>query len=156
MTIDQAEFRTAMGHFVSGVTVVTTRSGREPVGLTVSAFCSLSLDPPLVLVCIEKSVRSHDAIREAGVFAVNILSSHQEQLSRRFASSTDDKFEGVGLREGFDEVPLLEGALTIVQCRVRDELEGGDHTIFVGEVTEVEIGQGEPLLYYRGGYRELT
>jgi flavin reductase (DIM6/NTAB) family NADH-FMN oxidoreductase RutF len=156
MTIDQAEFRTAMGHFASGVTVVTTRSDREPVGLTVSAFCSLSLDPPLVLVCIEKSVRSHDAIREAGVFAVNILASHQEHLSRRFASSTDEKFEGVGLREGLDDVPVLEGALTVVQCRVRDELDGGDHTIFVGEVMKVEIGRGEPLLYYRGGYRELT
>jgi flavin reductase (DIM6/NTAB) family NADH-FMN oxidoreductase RutF len=155
MTIDQAEFRTAMGHFASGVTVVTTRSGGEPVGLTVSAFCSLSLEPPLVLVCIEKSVRSHDALREAGLFAVNILASDQEHLSRRFASSADEKFEGVGLREGFDEVPLLEGALTVVQCRVREELEGGDHTIFVGEVVEVEVGTGEPLLYYRGGYREL-
>jgi flavin reductase (DIM6/NTAB) family NADH-FMN oxidoreductase RutF len=155
MTIDQAEFRTAMGHFASGVTVVTTRSGGEPVGLTVSAFCSLSLDPPLVLVCIEKSVRSHDAIRAAGLFAVNILARDQEHLSRRFASSADEKFEGVGLREGFDEVPLLEGALTVVQCRVRKELEGGDHTIFVGEVVEVEVGTGEPLLYYRGGYREL-
>jgi flavin reductase (DIM6/NTAB) family NADH-FMN oxidoreductase RutF len=156
MTIDQAEFRTAMGHFASGVTVVTTRSGGEPVGLTVSAFCSLSLDPPLVLVCIEKSVRSHDAIQGAGSFAVNILASDQEHLSRRFASSADEKFESVGLREGLDDLPLLEGALTVVQCRVREELEGGDHTIFVGEVVEVEVGSGEPLLYYRGGYRELV
>ena len=155
MAIDQVRFRTAMGHFASGVTVVTTRDGDEPVGLTVSAFCSLSLDPPLVLICIDQNVTSHDAISSAGRFAVNILGTEQEELSRRFASRMDDKFEGVGTTQGLGGVPLLSGSLANVECRLRDRLPGGDHTIFVGEVENVEIGEGEPLLYFRSGYREI-
>lgn len=155
MTIDQAKFRTAMGHFASGVTVVTTRDGDDLVGLTVSAFCSLSLEPPLVLVCIDRGVGSHDAISSAERFAVNILRTEQEELSRRFASRAENKFEGVGTTEGVGGVPLITGCLASIECRVHDELPGGDHTIFVGEVEQVEIGEGEPLLYFRSGYREI-
>lgn len=155
MGIDESKFRTAMGYFASGVTVVTTRAGDDLAGLTVSAFCSLSLDPPLVLVCIDRDVSSHDAISSSGRFAVNILTTEQEELSRRFASRVDDKFEGVGTTEGVGRVPLITGSLANIECRVRDELPGGDHTIFVGEVDKVEIGEGEPLLYFRSGYREI-
>lgn len=155
MAIDEAEFRTAMGHFASGVTVVTTRSVDDLVGLTVSAFCSLSLDPPLVLVCIDRDVTSHDAISSSGRFAVNILSTEQEEISRRFATRLENKFEGVGTTEGAGGVPLITGCLANIECRVREELPGGDHTIFVGEVEHVTVGEGEPLLYFRSGYREI-
>lgn len=155
MAIDQAKFRTAMGHFASGVTVVTTLNENERTGLTVSAFCSLSLEPPLILVCIDCDVTSHDAISSAGRFAVNVLSTEQEELSRRFASRVEDKFEGVGTTEGAGGVPLIVGCLANIECRVREELPGGDHTIFIGEVEQVSTGEGEPLLYFRSGYREI-
>lgn len=155
MAIDQAKFRTAMGHFASGVTVVTTRDGEDLVGLTVSAFCSLSLDPPLVLICIDRNVASHDAISSTGRFAVNILKTEQEELSRRFASRMENKFEGVGTTEGVGDVPLITGSLATIECQLRDQLPGGDHTIFVAEVDKVVIGEGEPLLYFRSGYREI-
>ncbi len=155
MAIDESAFRTAMGHFASGVTVVTTRDGDELGGLTVSAFCSLSLDPPLVLVCIGKDVTSHDILSAAGRFAINILSAEQEEVSRRFASRANDKFDGIGMTEGAGGVPLLTGCLATIECRTKQELPGGDHTIFIGEVEQVEIGEGEPLVYFRSGYREL-
>ncbi|MDX1584505.1 MAG: flavin reductase family protein, partial [Thermoanaerobaculia bacterium] len=118
MTIDQASFRTAMSHFPCGVTVVTTKSDEGPAGLTVSSFCSLSLDPPLVLVCIDKGVASHVAISSSGRFAVNILTEEQEDVSRTFASRLEDKFAGVGTRDGIGAVPLIEGSLAIVECSV--------------------------------------
>lgn len=155
MAIEESKFRTAMGHFASGVTVVTTRNGEELGGLTVSAFCSLSLDPPLVLICIDKGVTSHDAISSAGRFAINILSADQEEISRRFASRAEDKFDGIGTTEGAGGVPLITGCLATIECRLKEELPGGDHTIFIGEVDQVEIGEGEPLVYFRSGYREL-
>lgn len=155
MAIDEAGFRTAMGHFASGVTVVTVRSGDETAGLTVSSFCSLSLDPPLVLICIDRDVSSHDLIRDGGRYAVNMLASDQEELSRRFASRMDDKFEGIGVREGLGGIPLLEEALAIVECVVEEALPGGDHTIFVGRVENAETSDRDPLVYFRSGYHFL-
>jgi flavin reductase (DIM6/NTAB) family NADH-FMN oxidoreductase RutF len=155
MAIDEAGFRKAMSFFASGVTVVTTESGGVPFGMTVSAFSSLSLAPPLVLICIEKSTRIHDAIPKAERFAVNILRAGQEALSNAFASRADDRFAGVALREGKLKIPILSEALAIVECRLHASLPGGDHTIFVGEVVAADIGEGEPLLYYRGGYGTL-
>jgi flavin reductase (DIM6/NTAB) family NADH-FMN oxidoreductase RutF len=155
MPIDDAQFKLAMSHFASGVTVVTTEHEGKPYGMTVAAFSSLSLHPPLVLVCVEKTVKTHDAIAASGKFGVNVLSSTQTDLSNRFASRSDDKFSGLDLVPGDGGVPLLAGAITTLECRLREQLEGGDHTIFVGEVLHARTDEGEPLVYYRSGYREI-
>ena len=155
MPIDDARFRQAMGHFASGVTVVTTASAGELYGMTVSSFSSLSLNPPLVLICIDKSVPSHDMIRDSGRFVVNILEERQEHLSRRFATTATDKFKGVAWHSGQLGLPVLDNTLAAIECRLRSALDGGDHTIFVGEVVAAEVREGAPLLYYRRGYREL-
>lgn len=156
MAIDEAGFRKAMSCFASGVTVVTTEYGGVPFGMTVSAFSSLSLVPPLVLICIEKNARIHDAIPRAERFAVNILRAGQEAISNTFASRTEDRFEGLHVRQGKLKVPLLDDALAIVECRLHASLPGGDHTIYVGEVVAAEIGEGRPLLYFRSAYGTIA
>lgn len=153
--IDSSEFRRVMGHFATGVTIVTTRHGDgAPCGLTANAFTSLSLDPALILVCIERDADSHDCIRETGVFAVNVLDERRgESLSRRFATyGVADKFRGVAYHEEATGSPVLDDALAWLDCRVAETHEGGDHTIFVGEVLEGDAREGSPLVYYRGGY----
>jgi flavin reductase (DIM6/NTAB) family NADH-FMN oxidoreductase RutF len=155
MPIDDAGFKTAMAHFASGVTVVTTEHGGKAYGMTVASFASLSLHPPLVLVCIERAVKTHEAIVAAGKFGVSILSSGQADISSRFASRSDDKFAGVDTDRGLLGVPLIRGALTTLECTVRDQLPGGDHSIFVGEVVDARTREGEPLLYFRSGYHEM-
>ena len=109
----------------------------------------------LVLICIDKTLNTHTAIVESGQFAVNILEQRQEHLSRRFATSENDKFTGVAWHAGRFGLPVLEGALAVIECQLRDTFAGGDHSIFVGEVMDAEISTGSPLLYYRRGYREL-
>jgi flavin reductase (DIM6/NTAB) family NADH-FMN oxidoreductase RutF len=155
MAIDETGFKKALSHFASGVTVVTTELEGKLFGMTVAAFASLSLSPPLVLVCIEKRVKSHDAIAAARKFGVSILGADQVEVSNRFASRSDDKFAGIEHRRGELGVPLLQGAITSLECRVTEQLEGGDHTIFVGEVMWAETREGAPLVYFRGGYREI-
>ena len=155
MPIDDAHFRLALSHFASGVTVVTTAHDGQLYGMTVASFASLSLHPPLVLVCIERSVKTHDAIAAAGKFGVCILSSAQADISSKFASRSDDKFAGVELIEGELDVPLIANALTAIECRLYDRLPGGDHTIFIGEVMKIHTTEGDPLLYFRSGYREI-
>ena len=155
MPIDDAEFKRAMSHFASGVTVVTTEHEGRQYGMTVASFASLSLHPPLVLVCVEKNVKTHDAIAAAGRFGVSILAQEQADISSRFASRSDDKFSGVSVSQGKLGVPLIDNALTTVECRLRHSLPGGDHTIYIGEVVEAHIREGEPLLYFRSGYREM-
>ena len=156
MPIDDADFKTALSHFAGGVTVVTTELDGARYGMTVTAFSSLSLRPPLVLICIEKSVKTHDAIAAAGKFGVSILGSEQGDVSNRFASRSEDKFAGVEVRSGANGVPLIDGAITTLECTVTGQLPGGDHTIFVGEVTACATRAGEPLLYFRSGYRSLS
>lgn len=156
MVIDEARFRQTMGHFASGVTVVTTAYQGSAYGLTVSSFASLSLEPPLVLVCVDKRANSHDVIVQAKGFVVNMLADTQEHLSRQFAVSTGDRFAGVAWHASTLGFPMLEGALATIDCRLHDSLPGGDHTIFIGEVAETQIHEGKPLLYYRGGYHELV
>ncbi|HEX9459970.1 MAG TPA: flavin reductase family protein [Thermoanaerobaculia bacterium] len=155
MPIDEGHFKLALSHFASGVTVVTTAHDGRQYGMTVASFASLSLHPPLVLVCIERSVKTHDAIAAAGKYGVSILSSTQTDISSKFASRSDDKFDGVELIEGDLDVPLIAGALTAIECRVYDRLPGGDHTIFIGEVMKIHTQEGDPLLYFRSGYREM-
>jgi len=156
MAVDDAAFKLAMSHFASGVTVVTTEHEGKQFGLTVASFASLSLHPPLVLVCIEKSVKSHDAIAGAGKFGVSILDRKQAETSGRFASKIDDKFAGVDVVEGELGVPLVRGAICTLACRVHSQLPGGDHSIFVGEVVDAQTTNGEPLVYYRSAYRDLA
>jgi flavin reductase (DIM6/NTAB) family NADH-FMN oxidoreductase RutF len=155
MAVDDARFKLAMSHFASGVTVVTTEHDGKPYGMTVASFASLSLHPPLVLVCIEKSVKTHDAIATAGKFSVNILEHGQSEISNRFASRIDDKFAGVDTRRGKLDLPLLANALTSIECIVQSQVPGGDHTIYIGEVQHIHTTEGIPLIYYRSGYHRL-
>ena len=155
MAVDDAEFKAAMSHFASGVTIVTTESEGRAYGMTVASFASLSLHPPLVLVCVEKAVKTHDAIAAAGKFGVSILAANQAEISTRFASRSDDKFAGIPVDRGALGVPLIRGALTTLECKVREQLPGGDHSIFVGEVVDARTAGGTPLLYFRSGYREM-
>lgn len=155
MPIDDGTFKLALSHFASGVTVVTTQVDGTPYGMTVASFASLSLHPPLVLVCVERSVKTHDAIVQAGSFGVSILALSQQEISGRFASKRDDKFAGVAVRHGELGVPLIDDAICTLECRVHSQLPGGDHTIFVGEVVDVQTRDAEPLLYFRSAYREL-
>jgi flavin reductase (DIM6/NTAB) family NADH-FMN oxidoreductase RutF len=156
MPIDEPTFKQAMSHFASGVTVITTEHEGVSYGLTVASFASLSLRPPLVLICVENSVKSHEAIAAAGVFGVSILAEEQADISGRFASKLDDKFVDLSVQRGTLGVPLIEGSICTLECRVKEKLPGGDHSIFVGEVVAAETAEGKPLVYYRSGYRQIT
>lgn len=155
MTIDPAEFRRILGRHVTGITVVTSWRPADgtPCGLTANAVASVSLDPPLVLACVERGADSHDCIRDAGAFAMNILAGDQERLARRFASwDVAEKFAGVAWHAEATGAPVLDGVLAWVDCRLWASYPGGDHTIFVGEVVVGDARDGTPLLHYRGGY----
>ncbi len=154
MAFDSSEFRRVLGHWVTGVAIVASRdAGGEPCGLTANAVSSLSLDPSLVLVCIDRSANSHDCIRDAGVFTVNMLASGDERLARRFsANDWEHKFDGVGWHTATTGAPVLDDALAWIDCRITSRHDGGDHSIFIGEVLAADAREGEPLLFYRGGY----
>ena len=156
MPIDPDTFRSVLGRFASGVTVVTTldADGRDH-GLTVSAFASLSLTPPLVLVCIARDASVHAVLRDSSHFVVNLLSSSQEALSRRFAGHALDRFAGVGYSRGQSGVAVLDDVLAYIECRNARQHDEGDHTIFVGEVEAAGTSETRALLYYRGGYATL-
>ncbi len=157
MTISPTEFRAALSRFASGITVLTLRDDAGvDHGMTVSAFSSLSLHPPLVLACVDDDATMRDRFHVGAVFAAHILGEEQASLSSRFADRDADRFEGLTVERGFHDVPLLEGALARLECQVESLLPGGDHTIVVGRVLEAEVREGEPLVYYRGGYRQLA
>ncbi len=155
---DASQLRRTMRRWATGVTVVTARHSQGwPLGFTASAVCSVSLDPPLILVCIARRGASREPILQTGIFAVHILGSGQEALARRFAVvPVERRFEGVDSRPGPLGVPLIEGALAWLVCRVWESYAGGDHSIVVGEVMECEARDGDPLLYFGGGYRRLA
>jgi len=156
MPVSAREFRAALRHFPAGVTVVTTRDAQgRPCGLTASAFTSVSLDPPLVLVCVDHAATAYPAFEACGWFAVNVLGKSQEPLSRRFAASRPDKFVGVAYREGQAGLPILEDVVAALECRLVHRYPGGDHTIFVGRVEGTTIAGGPPLVYFLGGYHHL-
>ncbi len=186
MTIEKDIFRQVAGQFATGVTVVTTSSQGIHAGLTVNAFCSVSLDPPLVLVCVDLTSNTCPYIRESGVFAINILTSEQEHLSRCFATATTDRYEHfcyASFHTAATGSPIIDDALAFLDARVVAEYPGGDHVIFLGEVvamgTEGQIAFANeedkrhatilededgsetrddniPLAYYRGKYRHLA
>jgi len=156
MPVDSAAFRLALGQFAAGVTVVTTRDGKgRSLGLTVTAFCSVSLEPPLVLVCVDHRSEAHVGFRHAGLFGVSILAEGQEELSRRFAVGGAAKFKGLELATGVTGVPLIPGALAHLECRVVATHTAGDHAVYVGEVVAVETRPGRPLVYHGRNYRRL-
>jgi len=154
--LDPALFRSVLGRFATGVTVVTARdeAGNDH-GMTASAFCSLSLDPLLVLICVEKVAELHTVLASATHFAVNILSSSQESISRRFSEEIEERFEGIGYARGITGCAILGGVLGHLECEIVERYPGGDHTIHVGKVIAAAAHKGTPLLYYRGGYAQL-
>ncbi|MCA1691609.1 MAG: flavin reductase family protein [Acidimicrobiales bacterium] len=152
-SINQARFRQILGHFATGVTVVTALDGGTPVGLSVNSFTSVSLDPPLVAFCVARSSGTWPRIREAGRFCVNVLAENQEDVSRVFATRGPDKFQGIGWRPAPSGAPILAGVLAWVDCSLEAEYDGGDHVLVVGRVQELELStEGGPLIFYRGGY----
>ncbi len=155
--INPNEFRHALGRFASGVTVVTSKDADGNLhGITVSAFCSVSLEPPLILICIDKNTGSHHALAETNAFVVNILREDQQHISDRFASFLPGKFESVNLRAGVDDLPVLKDALANLECRLVNAHPNGDHTIFVGQIEQATINDGDPLVYFHGNYRKLA
>jgi flavin reductase (DIM6/NTAB) family NADH-FMN oxidoreductase RutF len=157
MSITKNEFRAALGRFASGVTIVTTKDKSERLhGITVSAFCSVSLEPPLILVCIDKLTGSHQAFEESDSFVVNVLREDQQHYSDQFASQLPDKFDGIDFTENGSGIPVLKNALVNLECRLVNSHANGDHTIFVGEILKSHVSDGEPLVYFHGSYRKLN
>jgi flavin reductase (DIM6/NTAB) family NADH-FMN oxidoreductase RutF len=156
LVLDKDAFRAALGRFASGITVVTAQdaAGRD-VGMTISAFCSVSLSPPLVMVSVAKNASMYQALAQAEYFAVNILADTQEPLSRRFSSKDGDRFDGVGFTRGRTGAPLLDDVLAWIECRRTTMYDGGDHTLVLGETLAMHTSDARPLLYYRGGYATL-
>jgi flavin reductase (DIM6/NTAB) family NADH-FMN oxidoreductase RutF len=156
--IDSATFRAVLGRFASGVTVLTVRddAGRDH-GMTVSAFCSVSLEPPLVLACIERTATLLPVLGAGGAYAINVLSETQEALSRRFASEVDDRFDGVGYTRAPRGSAMLDDALAWLECRVEARVDAGDHVVIIGRVEHTQVSEtAGPLLYYRSGYARLV
>jgi flavin reductase (DIM6/NTAB) family NADH-FMN oxidoreductase RutF len=157
MTLDPDTFRSVLGRFASGITVVTTRDvdGRD-AGLTVSAFSSVSLHPPLIQVCVDQAASVYPVLAASEHFGVSILAAEQEALSRRFSTvESMHRFEGIGFARGDSGVVLLDDALAHLECRLVANHPAGDHTIFIGEVERATARGARPLLYYRGGYAQL-
>lgn len=153
--VDDATFRNVVGHFASGVTVITAAEGGQLYGSTVSAVSSLSMDPPMMLVCLNRSSATHGAILEVGRFAVNILAHGQEPLAMNFASSKGSKYEDVDYSLSPDGVPLLDGVLASIECEIEETAAGGTHTVFLARVVSASARPGEPLAYFRGRFGRL-
>ncbi len=157
MPLDPATFRAALSRFASGVTVLTTRTPEgQDLGMTATAFSSLSLEPPLVLVCVDQAATMAAPLERATHLAVHILAESQEALSRRFASREADRFVGLTPTRGVGDVPLLEGTLARLQCRIATRHVTGDHTIVVCEVLAADVRDDAPLLYFRSRYARLA
>jgi len=153
--VDEVAFREAIGHFATGVTVITTIHDGKPAGMTASAVASLSLDPVLLLVCIANRLPTHNAIEGARRFVVNVLGEGQEELALRFARPAPDKFSGVAL-DPARELPVLEDAIAYFVCDVHESFPGGDHSIFIGLVRDCQAQPGKrPLVYFRSGFGSL-
>ena len=151
--LDQARFREVLGHFATGVTIVTAMEEGEPVGFSCQSFSALSMEPPMVILAPARSSTSWPRIAQAGAFAVNILADQQEAVCRAFAVSGGDKFDGVRWTPGaVTGSPLIDGALASVECTLGEIHDGGDHEIVTGHVVGTEIGTGSPLLFYRSGF----
>lgn len=154
--VSPEEFRKALSAHATGVTVITAIGPQGQSGATANAVTSLSLDPPMMLACLDRDSRTLTSVRAQGRFGVNTLAAGQAELARRFAGKDPepDKWEGVGWSEQ-EQLPRLEGGLLWVACELRDLIDGGDHLIVTGNVIEAESSEGQPLLFHRGAYRDL-
>jgi flavin reductase (DIM6/NTAB) family NADH-FMN oxidoreductase RutF len=156
MSIEPQELRRVMGHFATGVTVITTQDqDGNPNGLTANAFMSLSLNPPLVLISVDKSAQCYACFNLQNGFTVNFLSEDQEEVSRRFATKGIDKFAGLQWHSGENGAAILDAALGYVECKITQCYDGGDHTIVVGEIVNANATDGRPLLFFKGKYQRL-
>jgi flavin reductase (DIM6/NTAB) family NADH-FMN oxidoreductase RutF len=150
---DSARYRQVLGHFTTGVTVITAANDGEPVGMAVGSFSSVSLDPPLVGFFPDRSSTSWPKIEVAGAFCVNILGEEQEEVCRRFAMKGEDKFAGLGWSAAGSGSPLLDGVIAWIDCDIESVTDAGDHFLVLGRVRELGIGHdGAPLVFFRGGY----
>lgn len=160
MTVSPADFRRAMSTFATGVTVITLASEDGVHGMTANAFTSVSLDPQLVLVCVNRQARTHAHLHEKKRFGVNILSEEQQEISDHYARADrhDSLTDLTGARFDFTQhgTPVLHGALAYLECRLHSVQEAGDHSIFIAEVEDVVVREGRPLLYFSSGYRALA
>jgi len=155
--MEQKRFREICGSFTTGVTVVTTKDERgNPVGMTANSFTSLSLDPPLILFNIDKGASLYETFMKTDSLAINILSKEQQSLSKQFASSGIDRFDGVQYCKDKTGAPILSGVLAYFDCEIEHRYDGGDHTIIIGKVVSGDSEDGEPLVFYKGNYKELT
>jgi flavin reductase (DIM6/NTAB) family NADH-FMN oxidoreductase RutF len=156
MSVSPELFRNTLAKFCTGVTIVTTKNQEGMHGLTVNAFTSVSLDPPLILVCIQKNGLSHSTLSGCETFVVNILSEEQKELSDRFANpaiDSEERFRDLSFRVSENGIPILAGNLGHLECRVLNQFEGGDHTIFIGQVENGDFSEGkQPLLFYESRY----
>jgi 4-hydroxyphenylacetate 3-hydroxylase, reductase component len=156
MSAETSAFRRALGQFATGITVVTTTDADgQPMGLTVNAFSAVSLEPPLVLVCIDRRSETHGGFEASGLFGVSVLREDQEHFSRRFAQPGREKFAAKDLHLGEEGIALVPGALAHIVCRVVTATQAGDHTIYVGEVARLDVSPGRPLLFHASEYRRL-
>lgn len=158
MTVDVENFKKGLQHWASGVTVVTTKTDLYGIqGMTATSFASVSIDPPQILVCINDSAVPMEGIKEGRCFAVNILNSDQEDISNQFAGglTQEQRFEKVSWSEGITGSPILDESLASIDCKVVQQVRAGTHWIIIGEVEDVICRSGEPLLYFRTGYRKL-
>jgi 3-hydroxy-9,10-secoandrosta-1,3,5(10)-triene-9,17-dione monooxygenase reductase component len=152
-TFDGAKFRQVLGHFPTGVTVITAMQEGHPVGMAVGSFASLSLDPPQVLFCAGNSSTTFPKIADHGSFTVNILGEDQENVSRVFASQLADKFQELGWKRSANGNPLIEGTLAFIDCTIAQMIDSGDHKVVIGDVTDLDVLHGHgPLVFFRGGY----
>ncbi len=158
MPVDAESFKQALASWASGVSIVTSRHADHVHGMTVSAFCSVSLSPPLVMVCLDKASNTLELVEAAKVFSVNVLAQGQEELSHRFASKEheDVRFEGLDCEQGANGCPHIPGSVSTMDCRVVDTLDAGDHVIYIGEVEAAEFTDRPPLVYLRAAYRTLA
>jgi flavin reductase (DIM6/NTAB) family NADH-FMN oxidoreductase RutF len=158
VAIGDDDFKLCMGSWVSGVTILTTRSGEQIHGMTVSDFSGASLSPPLVTVCCSKDSVTTGLIAEGKCFAVNVLAADQQELSNRFASKKyeDVRFEGLDYSTAKTGAPLIRGALARMDCKLEATHDAGDHVIYVGQIVAAEVEEREPLVYWNGAYRQLV
>jgi flavin reductase (DIM6/NTAB) family NADH-FMN oxidoreductase RutF len=159
MPVDTDTFKRSLGSWPSGVTIVTSQHGAERLGMTVSAFTSVSLVPPLILVCADKASNTNKLIHASRSFTVNVLGREQSALSNLFADKKREaiRFDGLDCKTGATGCPRLPGALASLDCTVRDVVDAGDHIVYVGTVEDAIIdAEQEPLVYWRGGYQKLT
>ena len=156
-TLDPRQFRDTIGRFATGVTVITWDDGQRARGMTANAISSLSLDPMLLLVCVDKKTTAHAQLERAHAFAVNVLADDQIAVSKTFAQHGIEDMAGVPYEQRVTGAPVLDGALAWIDCEVTERLAGGDHTMYIGRVVGVEIlrPEAQPLLFYGGRYRRL-